>query len=349
MRHTDHNMMMPSIISQHVALAPLTTLGVGGHADYFASVSTLDELREVVAWAKKEGYPITILGGGSNVLISEDGVRGLVVHPAFQEIVFAYHDTDVLVNVGASVELDALIEQLVEKELWGLENLSAIPGTVGAVPVQNVGAYGVEVRDVITQVIVYDMEIDKVRSLSNEECVFGYRDSLFKKSEGARYVITSVIFRLHKTASPHIAYKDVLEYFDTNASPSLQEIRNAIITIRSQKLPDWRVVGTVGSFFKNPLVHKDVYVSLQKKYPHIPNFPETDGRIKISLGWVLDNICNLRGYREGNVWLHEKQALVLVCEKNISADEVTQFSQKIISIVFEKTGLQIEQEVRTLT
>ncbi len=348
MLHTDQYMIMPSIISQNISLASLTTLGVGGNADFFASVCTLDELREVILWAKTESHPVTILGGGSNVLVSEDGVRGLVVHPAFLEIAYEYLDTDVLVTVGAGVELDVLIEKLVEKELWGLENLSAIPGTVGAVPVQNVGAYGVEAKDLIMQVIVYDSERNSMRAFSNEECAFGYRDSIFKKSEGSTLIISSVIFRLHKTPSPSIAYRDVREYFGTNLTPSLSEIRNAIIDIRSKKLPDWRVVGTAGSFFKNPIVHKDVYASLLNKYPLLPGFPEADGRIKIPLGWVLDNVCNLRGYREGNVWLHEKQALVLVCEKTATEKEVTQFAQKIISIVFEKTGMKIEQEVRTL-
>lgn len=341
-------MTCPPYVRTQVILAPYTTLGVGGLADFFVEIHTLDELREAVTWAKSELLPITILGSGSNVLVYEAGVRGVVLHMATSGIAYHEEGEHVYVTAEAGVLLDALVGEVVEKGLWGLENLSHIPGTVGAVPVQNVGAYGVEGKDVIEQVTVYDTKEDIVRMFTNEACMFAYRDSIFKHSEGAHLVILSVTFRLTRVSTPHLTYRDLVVHFGDGREPTLKEIREAIVAIRTNKLPDWHTVGTAGSFFKNPIISREEYEALSARYPEIPGYPEEDGRVKVPLGWILDKVCGLSGYHEGKVGLYEKQALVLVCERGATAHEVESFVKKVCARVYEATGIVIEQEVRVL-
>lgn len=339
---------MPSNILKDIPLGPRTTLGVGGSAEYFACVRDEGGLRDVLMWAKHENVPITILGDGSNVLVPDEGLTGLVIQPHFTEILYKEDDNAVLVSVGAGVVLDHLIEELVGKGLWGLENLSAIPGTVGAVPVQNVGAYGVEAKDVVHAVTVYDTHTDKTESFTNAKCAFGYRDSIFKQ-QNKRFIILAVTFRVSKIEKRVLIYKDLKKYFELSSEPTLQEIRTAIIEIRSKKFPDWKIVGTAGSFFKNPSISKEMFQTLQVSFPELPGHQNTDGTIKISLGWVLDHVCGLRGYTEGNVGLYSEQALVLVCTKNATTDEIKNFSEKIICMVHKKIGVVVEREVTILT
>lgn len=340
---------MPHYIKTHIPLAPYTTLGVGGSAEFFAEVHTNAELESVVGWAKQAQHTITLLGAGSNVLVRNSGVRGLVLRPIFMDIVHETKGTEVLVTAGAGVLLDTLIAELVSKQFWGLENLSAIPGTVGAVPVQNVGAYGVEAKDLIHTVTVFDTEMMRTRTLSNAECQFGYRDSIFKQKEGASLIILAVTFTVSTYPSPRLTYKDIQSFFRASSAPSLEEIRSAIVQIRSGKFPDWKTVGTAGSFFKNPIIERSLFERLQNEFPQIPGYPCGDTKIKVSLGWILDVVCHLRGYSEGGISLFERQALVLVCEKGTSADAVEKFSQKIIELVFAETGIDIEREVTILS
>ena len=339
---------MPSTITQGEKLAPHTTLGIGGKADYFARVSDNRELKDVLTWAKENNQKVTILGGGSNVLISDDGIRGLVLNPAFKDITYSEIAGKLLVNAGAGLLLDEFIQELVSKELWGLENLTNIPGTVGAVPIQNVGAYGVEGQSIIHSVHAYDMELQESVTLTNEACAFEYRDSIFKKGEGKKYIVTDVVFEISKTPNPNIEYKDLQNFFKNCPNPSIQEIRDAVCTIRSTKFPNIEKLGTVGSFFKNPIISKEHFKKLKEDYPEIVGYKVDKGNMKVSLGLVLDHICNLRGYKDGDVWLHEKQALVLVCKKGISSEKINKFAEKISDIILEKTGISISREVTLL-
>lgn len=340
---------MSSNLREDVPLASYTTLGAGGNADYFAEPETVEELHEVLLWAERHAQHVTILGGGSNVLIADSGIRGLVVKPNVKDITYeASEGEKMLVTASAGVVLDDLVHELVEKDLWGLENLSAIPGTVGAVPIQNVGAYGVEVQKIIHHVTIYDPSTKEMRDVSNAECLFGYRDSIFKHAEGNRYIIISVTFLVSKKSHPLITYRDLALHFENTISPSLSEIRTAVIAIRSKKFPDWNTVGTAGSFFKNPIIEKKEFEQLRAHYPDMPGYPTETGRIKISLGWVLDRVCNLRGYSEEAIGLYKEQALVLVCAKGTSAHAIEVFSQKIIDTVFAKTKISIEREVTLL-
>ena len=337
------------LIKKDIPLAPYTTLGVGGHAEYFTQVTNLHELHEVVLWAKENVIPITIIGGGSNVLISDDGVEGMVVRIQFTDITYTQkNDSFTYVTVGAGVVLDALIADLVSRKLWGLENLSAIPGTVGAVPIQNVGAYGVEAGECIDTVTAYDTETNTIVELTNEACLFSYRDSLFKHTEGKRYIVIVVTFVVSNTPNPKLGYKDIKSFFGKYTPSDIGDIRKAIIAIRSKKFPDWRNVGTAGSFFKNPMISQVQFEALKILYPLIPGYVVKGNQVKISLGWVLDHVCSMRGFKKGTVGLYEHQALVLVCEKGSSATEVQNFAAYVIEQVFQKTKISIEREVTFL-
>jgi len=335
-------------LRKDVLLAPYTTLGVGGTADYFVELDTLEALEEVLVWANAHNQSVTVLGSGSNVLISDRGIRGLVIRLLFHDVVYTKSNTETYVTVGAGALLDDVIQELVRDGLWGLENLSAIPGTVGAVPIQNVGAYGVEAKDIVHQVTIYDPHHKKIRIIDNKDCVFAYRDSIFKHDGGKAYIIVSVTFRVSTVPQPKLSYRDLALHFKDVSSPTLFDIRNAVIHIRSTKFPDWKCVGTAGSFFKNPIITIDHYTQLRQQYPELSGYPTEDGRMKISLGWILDQVCHMRGYREGTVGLYEHQALVLVCDKNTSASDIQIFSQKILDRVYAMTNINAEREVTML-
>ncbi len=336
---------MSLTIEKNVFLAPYTTFGIGGRAEYFVTVHTADELVEAITYAEDALLQVTILGGGSNMLISDNGIDGLVIHMMQEGITYTPHSDHTLVTAGAGVLLDLLIEDVIAHGLWGLENLTAIPGTVGATPIQNVGAYGVEVCDTILSVYAYDRVQKKCIELGNSECRFGYRDSVFKHEGKDRYVILAVTFRLRNSAQPQISYRDLALRFGENQQPSLREIQTAVREIRSTKFPDWSKLGTAGSFFKNPFIDSVHAEALSKKYPDIPLYKNDDGRFKVSLGWVLDHVLNLKGYREGHVGLYEKQALVVVNFGGATCDEVYAFSDVILKKIFDVTGITVEREV----
>lgn len=336
---------MSLTISQNTPLNSYTTLGVGGEAEYFVEITSVTELKEAVEYAQSNHLRITVLGGGSNVLISDQGVTGLVILMSNKGIVVETEKLDeVLVTAQGGESLDAVVLYCVEHGLWGIENLSHIPGTVGATPIQNVGAYGVEVKDVVAHVTVLNTETNEVEKLQNEFCNFGYRDSLFKKENGKKYIIISVTFFLSKKANLKIAYRDLKNRFE-NKTPSLQEIREAVIEIRSHKFPNWKEVGTAGSFFKNPSVSEEKFQELLARYPDLQGYVNFDGSVKLSLGWILDKVLHLKGYKEGNVATYSEQALVLVVEKNATATEVIFFAEKIISKVKNEIDVTIECEV----
>jgi UDP-N-acetylmuramate dehydrogenase len=232
---------------------------------------------------------------------------------------------------------------------WGLENLAAIPGTVGATPIQNVGAYGVEVKDVIETVRVYDVLNQAFRNLSVAECQFGYRDSVFKHAQGLDLIVVAVTFRVSRVPKPCISYTDVALAFGDRTPVVPQEIYDAVTLIRSKKFPDWHVIGTAGSFFKNPIITTAEARALHERCTDIPLYDTDDGYVKVSLGYVLDKICGLRGYTRGGVSLYKNQALVVVATHGTSATEVMEFVDHIKSIVYEKTQLRIVCEVQYIS
>lgn len=331
-------------IQENVSLSQYTTFKIGGPAKFFCSVKNEKELLEALDFAKNKSLPIFVIGGGSNLLVSDEGFKGLVLKIEMYGIAFSQN----LVSACAGENWDNFVNETVERGYYGLENLSAIPGTVGASSVQNIGAYGVDVSEYIQSVRAYDVRKEQFVDIKNEECQFSYRDSLFKHQKG-RFIIVSVTFNLKTSGEVNIEYKDLKEYFEIKnlgRSPSLREVREAVIAIRESKLPDWHKWGTAGSFFKNPIIPIQKYVDLKQKYTDLPGFPECDGaKIKVSLGWILDKICKAKGMSVGNAQVYEKQALVLVAKPGAKANEVIELSRRIQDMVKEKTGIAVEAEV----
>jgi UDP-N-acetylmuramate dehydrogenase len=331
-----------------VLLKTHTTLKVGGTARYFVTVTTKDEVSEAVRFAQQKGLPFLVVGGGSNLLVSDEGYEGVVIQMAVVGRVYVAGSVagEVILSCGAGEMLDSVIEDTVMRGCWGLENLSAIPGTVGATPVQNVGAYGVEVKDCVVKVTVYDTITHEWKELTNEECRFGYRDSVFKTDEGKHYIVSGVTFKLGELPQPNIDYADLARVFGNDEAPSLSEIRDAIIAIRAEKFPDWRVIGTAGSFFKNPVIPRAEALALQTKFAGLPLFDVDDAHMKLSLGYILDKVCHLKGYRHGEVGLYQNQALVLVNYGQATASDIFSFVSRVTCLVEEATGIHIEPEVR---
>ncbi|MCX6715610.1 MAG: UDP-N-acetylmuramate dehydrogenase [Candidatus Taylorbacteria bacterium] len=337
------------IPKENVPLAQYTTFKIGGPARFFCAVSSEAELLEAVTFAHHEKLRMLILGGGSNVLISDAGFPGLVIkNEILGKKILPGDDGDVGFSIGAGEMWDEIVQLAVESGLYGIENLSAIPGTVGAAPVQNIGAYGSEIADSIISLRALDTETMKYVELPNEKCDFGYRDSIFKHRKG-RYIITQVNLKLSKNGTVNISYKDLKEYFNKTGSkntlPTLKEVRDAVTNIRWNKLPDWKLWGTAGSFFKNPIVTKAYYEKLKEKYPELPGYPEPNECVKIPLGWVLDHICHVKGHMSDNVGPYKNQALVIVAKPGATASQIVAYAQELMAMVERDTGIIIEAEV----
>jgi len=332
------------VIRTGVKLAPYTTLKVGGPAEHFAEVTSAAELQSVRQFATQIAAPILLLGSGSNVLIPDQGYRGVVVINQIKGIEYQpLAAGTVRVTIGAGEQLDDVVADTLSRGYWGLENLSQIPGTVGAAPIQNVGAYGVEVSALVDSVQAVSMSTGHVRTFSNPDCQFAYRDSFFKTDAGRDWCITSVTMLLQTERTPKLEYGD-LQQLDP-ATCTLADIRTKVTEIRSTKFPDWHTVGTAGSFFKNPIVSAEHRNQLLQQYPSLPTFAMPDGCYKISLGWVLDHICGVRGYTDGAVGLYHNQALVLINTGDL-ATAIEAFATQIADLVYKKTAITIEPEVR---
>lgn len=334
-------------IEENKSLKEYTTFRIGGSARFFCIVKSEKDLEEAVFFAKERKVPFFILGGGSNILISDEGFSGLVIKMEMKGLDFLPDENgNMKVTVKAGEDWDEFVEECVKRGLYGVENLSYIPGTVGATPVQNIGAYGSEVKDTIDFVRVFDTKEGKYRDMPNVDCHFSYRNSIFKK-EKRRFIITAVVFVLKKDGSTNISYKDLKEYFAKKgiANPNLSEVRDAVIEIRKNKLPDIKEFGTAGSFFKNPFVCLEHAHALKAEYPDMPVYPVNDEVVKVSLGWVLDHICKYKGVAKGDVGTYKNQALVIVNNGNATACDIRDFADGVSKVVKEKTGIEIEPEV----
>ncbi len=338
---------MDIIIEKNVHLSAYTTLKVGGVADYFVVVNSEEELVAAFQFAKQTEKPPLIIGGGSNLLVSDSGYRGLVILNQIKGREYIQDKNTIILTCGAGEILDEVIEEVAKRNYWGLENLSAIPGTIGATPVQNVGAYGVEVSSLITEVMAIHSETLEEKIFTNEECEFGYRDSYFKTETGKKWVVVSVTMKLSLDPKPKLDY-GTLKSLQENKNISVLEVRKAICDIRAEKFPNWHEVGTAGSFFKNPIIPTAQYEILKEQYPDLVAFVVSDKQMKISLGWLLDHVCNLRGYCRDGVCLYEKQALVLVNTNAKNAKVIDEFADHVKDLVEEKTGIKIEREVRKI-
>jgi UDP-N-acetylmuramate dehydrogenase len=290
--------------------------------------------------------PVLILGGGSNILFTKD-FGGLVLKNEIRGIALIREDEHhVYVRAGAGESWDAFVQYCLHRNWAGIENLSLIPGSVGAAPMQNIGAYGVELKEVFYELEAWSLDDSKVYSFSLNDCELGYRDSVFKRRDKGRFVILHVVFRLNKIPRFHIAYGAIREELDKMGvgALSIQAISQAVIRIRRSKLPDPAVMGNAGSFFKNPVVSGEQFASLRGSFPGMVGFPNLDGTVKLAAAWMIEQ-CGRKGYRKGDAGCHAMQALVLVNYGRASGAELFGLSEEIGQSVKKKFGIELEREV----
>lgn len=329
-------------------LKPHNTFGVEAAAKYFFEFTELEDLAVFLnankTWDEEK---ILVIGEGSNILFLSD-FDGLAIHPNVPGTSSVKEDRqNIWVEVGAGVVWDEFVQFAVDNRLGGIENLSLIPGSVGAAPVQNIGAYGQEVGNVIETVKGYDLVENREVEFSAAEGGFAYRNSIFKSQFKNRIIITSVVFRLEKFPGFILDYGLLEETAKKRGEINLQNVRGAVIEIREAKLPDVKVLGNAGSFFKNPLVEAGVAEKLKKEFENIPIYPTAGNTAKLAAGWLIEK-AGWKGIRESDVGVHEKQALVLVNYGNATGKEIFDFSEKIKQSVFEKFGVELEREVNVI-
>ena len=328
-----------------ISLRGRNSFGVDQRAARLVEFETAEDLRTFFA----AGIPgrWTVLAGGNNILFTED-YDGVLLTPTARQIALVSDDGDeVRLRVDAGVEWDDLVEWAVQRGLWGIENLSLIPGKAGAAPVQNIGAYGCEAKDAIRRVEMYCVETGTVLTLDAAHCGFGYRESVFKHDLKGRVIITAVEIALSHTPRPRLGYGDVEREVEARGGATLRNIREAICSIRRAKLPDPAVLGNAGSFFKNPVVEASVAENQLKAYPDMPHYPAPEGREKLAAGWLIDR-AGMKGHRAGNVGVHERQALVIVNHGGATGGEVIAFARTVQARVREKFGIEIDTEVNIL-
>jgi UDP-N-acetylmuramate dehydrogenase len=340
-------------IKEYVNVKDYSTFKIGGQFRYFTTVKSIEDITEVFSFIDKNNLKFFVLGGGSNIVFSDGIIDAIALKMEIKgfKIIETFpikgeNDNYVYIKIGAGENWDDIVEKTINMNLSGLESLSAIPGTVGSTPVQNVGAYGTEVKDTIVEVEVFDTINKTVKTILNTECSFGYRDSIFKNRDKGRYIITSVIYRLNKIISAEIPnYPGVKKYFEENKidNPTLKQIREAIIEIRKEKLPNTREIPNAGSFFKNPIVSMEIAKKIQKEFPKAKFFPIDKSHTKIPAGWLIEN-SGLKGKSFGNVSIYDKNALVLVNNGGATEKDILDAKNQIIKIVEDKFGIILEQE-----
>lgn len=336
-------------ISQSISLKPYNSFGIDVKARYFAAFQNLESLQALLYETRLQTQKRLVLGGGSNVLFTTD-YDGLVLRNEIPGISLVEADSDAyFVRVGAGVNWHAFVMDCIRNSRSGVENLSLIPGSVGASPMQNIGAYGVEVQDVIHKVEAWHMNDRVLVQFDRKACGFGYRESVFKRQYRNQFVITHVTFRLPRKPVYHTAYGAIQQELANMqvAELSIAAIAQAVIHIRTSKLPDPRVLGNAGSFFKNPVVTAHMHNELQQLFPNMVSFIQPDGTYKLAAGWLIEQ-CGWKGYRKGDAGCHENQALVLVNYGAARGSEIWELSQEIAASVKARFGVQLEPEVNCI-
>ena len=334
------------IMEQKYSLLSHNTFGIDVSAACFLEYASVDELRGLIGSGRVTS-PYLHIGGGSTLLFTKD-YEGTILHSRIGGVeVVAETDDDIVVRVGAGVVWDDFVDYCVQRHWYGVENLSLIPGEVGASAVQNIGAYGCEAKDAIRRVEMYCVETGNLLTLDAAHCGFGYRESVFKHDLKGRVIITAIEIRLSHTPRPKLGYGDVEREVEARGGATLRNIREAICSIRRAKLPDPAVLGNAGSFFKNPVVEAPVAKRLLAEYPDMPHYAAPEGRVKLAAGWLIDR-AGMKGYREGSVGVHERQALVLVNHGGATGGEVIAFARTVQAKVREKFGIEIDTEVNIL-
>lgn len=341
---------MSDLIQEHYDLTRHNSFGIQATAACFASVQNLNELHGALAYASRHGLPVQTLGGGSNVLFTGD-YPGLVLHMGFRGI--EHLSQEGLLRVAAGENWHEFVIYSLQNNLYGLENLALIPGTVGAAPIQNIGAYGVEVEQFVVMVEVFDRESGEVRQLSRADCEFSYRDSVFKNGNSPTMLVLSVTLQLRTTPAPDVRYQALTEALaaanpgaDHKITP--QQVFDTVCAIRRSKLPDPAQLGNAGSFFKNPIVSRQKFEALRKESPTIPCFETDDAQlVKLPAAWLLDQL-GWKGRQRGQAGVHKDHALVLVNLGQARGDEIMLLAQEMSSSVLARFGIALETEVRVI-
>jgi UDP-N-acetylmuramate dehydrogenase len=344
-------------LRENVPLAGMTTLGIGGAARFFADCASVDALAAGVAWARDHALPVVVLGGGSNVVVADRGIHGLVLRVAIRGINTRIDDDEAIVSAGAGEEWDALVAHTVKGKLAGLECLSGIPGRVGATPIQNVGAYGQEISETLRSVESFDLATGEVVRFDQSACEFGYRASRFKGRDRGRYVITRVSYRLRPGGTPAVRYGELQRYLEANGAttPTLAQVRGAVIAIRRRKAmvidPLDGDSRSVGSFFMNPTVSADAFEVIRSRAAGflqnteaMPAYPAPDDRVKLPAAWLIERAGIHRGTVHGNVGTSTKHALAIINRGNGTAREVLELCRIIQSRVYDRFGVELTPE-----
>lgn len=334
-------------IFENISLQPYNTFRFDVAARYFAEVANTDDVLAAVDFARDNELPLLVVGGGSNLILTDD-IDGLVIVNRMLGKAETDHDNDkVSVSVGAGENWHEFVLWSLEQGYTGLENLSLIPGTVGAAPMQNIGAYGVELKDVMQSLDALNLETRQIETFTVEQCQFGYRDSVFKSRYPGRYLILSVTFVLDTEYRPVLHYGGIADQLARVGveNPSASQVSDLICQIRSSKLPDPSVIGNAGSFFKNPVIPESQCTALQQDYPQLISFPDTEGYRKLAAGWLIDQ-AGWKGERQGDAGVYDKQALVLVNYDQACGDDMLELAGRIQRDVYQRFGVMLEIEPR---
>jgi len=332
-------------IQKDFDLKDFNTMGVSSKASFFTDASSVLQLREAIKFAKERKLEILVLGGGSNILFKSD-FDGLVIYNSLKgkELI-----SKTALRVSGGENWHELVLFCVDNGLGGIENLSLIPGFVGAAPIQNIGAYGVELQDVFVSLEALMIESGKVQTFTKEECRFGYRDSIFKRDLKGKIIIVSVTLSLSKEGKVNTSYKALAENLSEKGitNPDIKDVSKAVIEIRQSKLPDPKEIGNTGSFFKNPVISTERFNQLKSKYPGIPCYPITERQVKVPAGWLIEQ-AGWKGKRKGDAGVHDKQALVLVNHGNATGEEIWNLATEICLSISEKFDITLTPEVNVI-
>ncbi len=336
-----------AVLRKNYSLKKYNTFGIEANAKYFFEFDTVEEINDFLSKNDIINIQYLLLGGGSNLLFIED-FNGLVIYPRIKGIEVIEEDEEsVLVQVGANEDWDEFVAWAVENNYSGIENLSAIPGVVGAAPIQNIGAYGVEVQEVIHSVNAISIESKNSVVFSNMHCEFSYRNSVFKNEYKNQFIITNVTFKLKKHHNFKVHYGSIDKELEAYQEINLKNIREVIIKIRESKLPDPEVLGNAGSFFKNPIVTKEQADKLKAKYENMPLYEINEMESKLAAGWLIEQ-CGWKGKKIGDAGVHKDQALVIVNHGNAKGNEILQLANDIRKSILYKFGVKLEMEVNAI-
>ena len=333
---------VPLNTQANVDLQTLNTLSVPARAEYFISARSVDEIRSALAWAASSNLPVTILGGGSNVVLSEK-ISGLVLQPQVLGVQLDRQSN--LVTAGAGENWHSLVAWCVDNKLYGLENLALIPGLLGGAPIQNIGAYGVELKDVFYSLTAIEKTSGELKTFTRDECEFAYRDSIFKRRCKNQYVIVAVSLRFSRDTNVNIDYPELKKYFSERgvSSPTPEQVFGAVVEIRQAKLPDPVRLPNAGSFFKNPVIALEQYSVIKKRYPEIVAYSHSATEMKLAAAWLIDSL-GWKGRERHGVVMHKNQALVLTNPNKVAAAEILKLAVEIQADVLNKFGVELEVE-----